>query len=1518
MPSRLPAASSWEDIRPWEGRKSRAFEEICFQLRDPEPSDVELRKTNDPDAGFEWYWRYPDGREAGWQCKFIPDEKTLIAAMKVSFSTVARRRPNARQITFCISRDFADDPDKARGKFGWQRFDEACVEWAEEAPHIEVKLLQAGQLLERLTRPEHRGREWFWFGRPAVLDRDWCRSQWDLAVKSARERYRPALNVELPVASTLAAVAAPDGLRTHFERHVQQVLTQCRQALSKAARDAPYAEGAARLREVARKFEADAATPWDPAHTLASGFSSTLDDLRAAASRLLEVSDVEAAAASTATRELASENEPTPAQRLIKGQAEARGYRARAVEREVVRVLSTSYELREFVAGPAIAAAREGMLLLDGGGGNGKTHLCCDVGRQLLDEGHPVLLLLGQWFGTNSPWATLAERLGDPGLGWQDICGALEAAAQASGKRAVLLIDAINEAGDARMWAKHLDELRARLTGSGWVSIGLTCRTTYLPVVQPRGGVGGHVVRATHPGFQGREFEAVEHIFAAFNLQEPRVPLLLPEFTNPLFLILYCEAQARGNLPPGGAAHLTAVFTAFVKACKPDIENALDLDPARDLVGRAVHAFAQRLAAAGNDHLPYEEAQALIDAIAPGHVKWPNTLFGLMLSEGLLSRDYAYFGPDDHGEAVRFPYQRFSDHLIVEAMLDEHLDPTDIEGSFVTGKPLAKLVSGRRIGLLEALAIQLPERCEVEVPALIGEPLDDSQRDFWCRRQVLNAFVNSVAARDPKAVSHRVAELLEAAMEHGLEDEVVGAIVAVAAVRDHPLNAHWLHQLLESRTLADRDAFWTKLTYHAYGTTGHPLDRLIRWASRGPYPAYPTEVVLLAATPLVWLLASPNRFARDQTTKALVELLRDRLDVAAQLVHQFAAIDDVYITERLAAVSYACLLRSDPAQVEATQAIDLLRELGAALDKALPNVLMRDHVAGYARWMSEHLNVTDPALIAAALPPYGSKPPKMPRREAWLEKAYPRGGSWDEPGYSALHSSVLSDFGDFGGYVVRHRVENFLARRLTDPEPAPVAEPSEAEQQVDEQRLAVLLASLGYAQTTSLENDDTESVRDSLSDEQVHPLRRSVTTPTSERRRRRTFKSDKYPMDRAKRFIFQRCIELGWTPELFGAFDISIGRSDSGRSAHKPERFGKKYQWIALLELLARLADNYVLGDWNDHAIPYEGAWQLSCRDIDPTLPVGQITIDSEDERHRALPFRQDPIDVWWVPPGPHFDEATRNSAEWAQRTDDLPDVSSLFVQVDEGGNRYVVLGGRFEYVDDPNPDTSMTDPADRPRRDFGMPLEMAFARKSDLDSLVAWLQKHPDPLRSVPGWHAQAHGESYLGETPWAASASENRADWTREAYGRQAKLPVDVIAPTVPWTASGNDFDCSLDESVSISVPSSYLRDLGRLRWDGEALAWLADGQPVIFYRETDEGWNRDWVVLADERWLLNFLERNQLILLCTAFAERRMFRPDSSRPEPMGWVDLGAAAVLAKKTWTIREWQVIWDRRSGEDPQ
>lgn len=56
---------NFRSLRAWRGSQDQAFEELCYQLRDPTPDGVELVKTGNPDAGLEWYVELRNGVQRG-------------------------------------------------------------------------------------------------------------------------------------------------------------------------------------------------------------------------------------------------------------------------------------------------------------------------------------------------------------------------------------------------------------------------------------------------------------------------------------------------------------------------------------------------------------------------------------------------------------------------------------------------------------------------------------------------------------------------------------------------------------------------------------------------------------------------------------------------------------------------------------------------------------------------------------------------------------------------------------------------------------------------------------------------------------------------------------------------------------------------------------------------------------------------------------------------------------------------------------------------------------------------------------------------------------------------------------------------------------------------------------------------------------------------------------------------------------------------------------------------------------
>ncbi|WAC01681.1 hypothetical protein N7U66_17410 [Lacinutrix neustonica] len=150
-----------------------------------------------------------------------------------------------------------------------------------------------------------------------------------------------------------------------------------------------------------------------------------------------------------------------------------------------------------------------------------------------------------------------------------------------------------------------------------------------------------------------------------------------------------------------------------------------------------------------------------------------------------------------------------------------------------------------------------------------------------------------------------------------------------------------------------------------------------------------------------------------------------------------------------------------------------------------------------------------------------------------------------------------------------------------------------------------------------------------------------------------------------RRWIVKRVFELGYDINLHGNYDKNFSKYGNSYS-DETERIGKKYQWIALHEILAIVADNFKIkneySNGNNYDY-YDGPWQLYTRDIDPVL----TTRVDLDKRYEDV-FEQDLLNhkKWWSDVEYNFWD--KPNLEWSESLEDLPNIEDLLFKKDNNG----------------------------------------------------------------------------------------------------------------------------------------------------------------------------------------------------------------------------------------------------------
>ncbi len=1115
-------------------------------------------------------------------------------------------------------------------------------------------------------------------------------------------------------------------------------------------------------------------------------------------------------------------------------------------------------------------AANRRLLLLTGSAGSGKTHLLLHVARERAVDGLATIVLFGDRFSGLDHVRDFGARLGlSERYTLTEILSELEAVGASSGTRALLLVDAINETIPCGLWQNGLRWLEGAVADYPHVCVALSVRTGFEDAAVDAEFLE-RVMRIEHPGFSQNLWDAVRAFFTHYRVQWPEIPLLGPEFTNPLFLKLFCIAFS-GEKPRDFRGHQggTHIFEVYAKKVGPSISGELGVRRASPqfVWTNLVKPIATWMGEHGAQEIPFEDALAVAEAAFPGMGR---EALALAEKHALLTKA-PRFGRDREVShyVLRFSYQKFSDHLIVRFLLNRHFEPLakEPEKAFEADTPLgriARLEGGQ--GLLEALAAQIPERTNGE-----HELTDFVPTGVAVKRQMSSAFLDSLIWRKPDALGQPAIDYINAVIlkKRGLLEELFEVLLSVASVPDYRLNAKALHNLLDGWSLPDRDRWWTGWLRHRYANEGTAVDRLISWARRAPgRERVQSEAALLTAIALSWLFVSPSRFLRDDATKATVALLEHHPAVVPELLTVFDSVNDPYVIERVYCAALGALTRNPDVGALAASSRVLLDGFFSRRDNT--HLLTRDYARGIVE-LALRAGVINETEGAVSRPPYNAAfPMDVPNKEELKSRFAGAEGYVRE--YGSIWHSVME--WDFGWYVIGTNAGStpWSNRRIGEQRPPTVADRWERfEEGLDGDardayrawRDSRIDSFLNWVADLREQGDQGDQEGESRRLRGEKELRRLLTPEQTVEFKdllaanEQPVPDDKFDLAIEQSWVFLRCLELGWTEERFGAVDAGSVRSRS--DTRKIERIGKKYEWIAHYEFLGLLADNFALEDrWGGSQSPeYHGPWIGYFRDIDPTCLADGLV-------HGVAP-------VWCELPT-YDPEATEcDDAGWLATVDDLIDPVAAIELRDDSGDTWLSLEGSHEWR---RPLAPGIEEYSSLHRRFWCQIQAYLVSVDRADEFLEWAVKQNFMGRWMPESHP--FSEVYLREYPDSQAFGDlvtepesERSGWITEAERGELKVPVLVASDG--YTGSSADRDCSVKESFNVYLPPlALVRGLG-LSHDEMDGTWTSNGIVVAFDPSVDT--DAAGRLLVRQAALKSYLAEQGLTVVWTVLAAKEM---------------------------------------------
>jgi len=1384
-------------IRPHGGSQNKGFEELVCQLAHlSKPANAKYFVRKDGaggDAGVECYWKLNDGSEHAWQAKYFMGTlgDTQWGQITRSVKSALDKHPKLAKYYVCLPIDRSDTQINK-----WETHVRKWKEMSKERS-VQVKFCYWGQheissMLQRDT-DDFAGRAKYWFSEP-ILTMDIFK---ELARKSENalgERYTPEQHIDLPIAHKFEALGNTENWWKELAGHVKKwtdVSSQSGKRLVKVLEGLGYPK----YRNIQTWIDAIS-------NSLQVGLTEKLfvdeidnyiEELNVLYSYLIDMSS----RLSDIDELLGTEKTPDM---------------SRSFRHNFYRFRTDVKVLVEFLKGSSCKLAQQKKALLTGDAGIGKSHLLCDIARSRLGRDLPTAFLLGQHYFGENPLATIKDALDLSDVSYKELLGALDAAGEAHRTNTLIIIDAINEGRKSDDWINYLTIVLDEVSKFRYISIVLSCRTTYVDYLVPDGIVGKSIIEIKHLGFSGLEHRAVSQYLGKQGIATPSVPILSPEFTNPLFLKTCCKAMQEQGMTefPRGMNGISRLLNFYLDSVEYSVSKRKRYRRGENVVRKALIAFASDLYPDNQHGLPVARAVELVNSFDTRE-NYKDSLFDVLINENVLAEDIDYVNiKSEDGfhprRVIRFTYERFSDQFIASSLI-ENVGDEKITRDSISLREFSPLIGQeyyKYTGILSALSIIIAEKFRIEIVDLLPSNMSGNSQLL---KQV---FTDTLQWRAAESFNERTLEILNKIDSYEFDSPSLEVFLKVSTEPGHPWNAELLHKELMKKKMPERDALWSiYIANHDYeedqDTEESIVRSLINWGYSGALDNVDSERIRLCSIVLIWMTSSSNRVVRDQATKSTIRLLSAHSCLVTPLLDKFDNVDDLYVRERLYAIAYGVVTNIDNEQILKEIANSVWKKIFADR-KPTPHILLRDYARGVMEY-ALHKGVLNKDINPALFrPPYQSEWPLDDPSEQGL-------GSLIGDEHSPIQSSIMGFPGDFGNYMMScihdwsptsikrqkpqtaHALQidfaKTLERELRD-KLISLLDSSHAEKQ---NNLNKHQDNLGFIYLDKEHVDKLDAVKKDIENSLGFEAREYFRWVMGVGR---TGCIGEFSRKKAQRWVCKRALNLGWSKDLFGDFEKRYfhGRQND----HTIERVGKKYQWIAFYEFLSHLADNCIYigkGYSGVDNSQFYGPWQIGKRNLDPTHWIKSTEDDGWCKQQG---------DCWWQPFNYSSGGASVEELQaWLWDEDIVPPFKKLLQVKDGRSNHWLVLTGDASSRKEPE------------RNKDNIPCQTTYFRinsyivpKDDVIHL-----KNPtireNLFGDIPLSSDSTMYQAFIREYPWHPIYKDipvyryiggGNSDFKhgRNVIDNGIKGIMNTV--TYRWESAG--YDKSVDQSILINLPS------------------------------------------------------------------------------------------------------------------
>lgn len=737
----------------------------------------------------------------------------------------------------------------------------------------------------------------------------------------------------------------------------------------------------------------------------------------------------------------------------------------------------------------------KGVLIVTGNMGTGKSHIVASyIENNCLKNKNEAILILGQHLNDNKLFKLQIKEILEINEDFERFIKLLNAKGKEKNIFIPIFIDAINESLYNLNWNNELNGLISVIKEYKYVKLVITLRTDYARLCLPENMENEFVERIEHNGFQDEEdiYSIINEIFHYYGVPIPLFPVINDEYTNPLFIISFCKLvrDYKIDILIQNYTSFKTIFEKYISVINERMARKFNYNVENHLLDEVINNIVEYMIEKNKLYITQKEFCNIEKDLLQNYGIAPIKFIDILRSEGLIFK--SIYAKD---EIIYFSYEQYNSILKADLLFERAKD-----GNKLNVEKLKTLIMETMDSdVLKNIFILMGNEYGIEIYDIF-DLSKDSDNDF----KIINAYMLSLLWRKKDNFDKNLKFKLFINMINEkytwLISDYNDLFYYCASIENSPFNIYYYNEKLKKMSLAERDYKYTiRLNF------GIAI-RMALYCLKADMKDLSNESRIMLAITLSWFLSSPNRYLRDISTKALVNLLTDNIETMIKLIENFKNVDDMYIVERVYASCYGAVLRSNNTK-KLEELLDIVYQNVFDIEEVTPNIIIRYYAKNlilYGKFKGINIEFDLNKIYA----PYNSK---------WYE--------------------VIPTNNEIKSYKIDYKKINEKNRYL-------------------------------YAQNEIIDSMLTEEAKElgMYGDFGRYYFGANISDW------KQNFSSEQILSNIAIKRIF----DFGYDVEKFGNYDMwQRERCGYDRHEHRLERIGKKYQWLALYEIIAKLQDNY-------------------------------------------------------------------------------------------------------------------------------------------------------------------------------------------------------------------------------------------------------------------------------------------------------------------------------------------------------